>query len=236
MWAAAERREVQRAAVRSAVRDALARASRQRGGAWPMLPIAVVPANRRRLARLSARRRREFAAHLDDVIAEALQIQHKRRTTRNRRQLPLPDPPPAGVASGCATCRGHCCRLGGTHAFVDAATVQRLIDQAGTTEPRVLAHAFLRRLPGVSYRSSCVYHARAGCNLPRAMRAEICNRFYCGGLLEGWTALSAPPSTGLAIAAADEGTLLRLTVAKEPGQLQTVRVRRPRSHGGFAAP
>jgi len=236
MWAAAERLQAQRAAVRDAVRSALARASRPRGEDRPTLPIAVVPANRRRLARLSARRRREFAAHLDEVIAEALQIQRKRRTTRRRRQLPLPEPPPAGVANGCATCRGHCCRLGATHAFVDAATVQRLIDQAGTAEPRALARTFLRRLPVVSYRGSCVFHASTGCNLPRAMRADICNRFYCGGLLEGWTALSALPSAGLVIAAADEGTLLRLTVVKEAGQPRTVRVRRSRSPGGPAAP
>lgn len=193
------------------------------------MPIAVVPANRQRLARLSARRRREFAAHLDEVIAEALQIQRTRTAARSRGQAPLPGAPPAGVANGCATCRGHCCRLGATHAFVDAATVQRLIEGTGTSAPRALARAFLQRLPVVSYRGSCVYHTRAGCNLPRAMRADICNRFYCGGLLERWAALRAPPPTGFAIAAADAGTLLRLTVVKEPQRPQTVRVGARRS-------
>ena len=41
---------------------------------------------------------------------------------------------------------------------------------------------YLGKLGGTTYRGSCIYHGAAGCELPREMRSDTCNGFYCADL------------------------------------------------------
>ncbi len=87
-----------------------------------------------------------------------------------------PEPPVVQIA--CGTCRGHCCKDGVTHAFLDVPDLAAQLASTGL-RPVALLAAYRRHLPGVAVRNSCVFHARDGCALPRAMRAPICNSFRC---------------------------------------------------------
>jgi hypothetical protein len=209
-----ERRRALRDVAIAAARRRLARLGRRPGLADPAtVPIAVLPANQRRLAVLPAERRRAFRAHLAAAIAEA--IRHPR--SRRAGALPPPAAPPPAVAAACATCAGHCCTLGAEHAFLDADVVRRYRARTGIDSPRALARAFLRYLPAIGYRDSCVYHARTGCSLPREMRADLCNRFYCGALREQWSMLEGADAAPVVLAAADGGAVKRMAAVEGTG-------------------
>jgi hypothetical protein len=47
----------------------------------------------------------------------------------------------------------------------------------------VLAN-YLRHLGDHSIEGSCIFHQVDGCGLPRELRSDTCNRFYCAGLVE----------------------------------------------------
>jgi len=215
----AARRRARRAAVARAALTALERAAERLRLNHPRpLAVTVVPANTRRLAPLPAQRRRAFRAHLLEQIGEAA-----RPGGRGPRREPISiEAPPPRLAAGCATCRGHCCGRGGEHAFIDFATIRRYTARTGISDAPAIARAFLRHLPALSYRGSCVYHTATGCSLPRAMRGDVCNRFYCGPLLEQWAALTRPGGSTTALAAADAQTLVRLAIVDEQGTVQPV--------------
>lgn len=84
----------------------------------------------------------------------------------------------------CAACTGHCCRLGQSrHAFIDAATLAAAWREARATDPEASLDAveqrYLDAVASQHHQGSCAFHGPAGCTLPRARRAAICNDFEC---------------------------------------------------------
>ena len=53
-----------------------------------------------------------------------------------------------------------------------------------TAEPTAVADRYLAHVRDETYRSSCIYHAEGGCSLPRDMKAEVCGRYWCDGLID----------------------------------------------------
>ena len=149
--------------------------------AYPVVPI---PAHAAPTSRLPAVRRRRLRAHLEDVLAEAMRL---RAAGHAGIAPPEPPPPPAlaaAYARACANCRGHCCRHGAEHAYVREDTMLRYLaahPEAGLEE---VLDEYLRHVGTRTVRGSCVYHGAHGCTLPRALRADICNRYVCDGLRE----------------------------------------------------
>jgi len=86
------------------------------------------------------------------------------------------------LKAGCATCRGHCCKGGGDHAYIDARTMARVRRDNPDADARAVIKLFTDRLAPESYRESCLFHGVQGCTLGRDLRAELCNAYYCNGL------------------------------------------------------
>jgi hypothetical protein len=106
---------------------------------------------------------------------------------RPDRLIQKATPEPGGfeaevLGTGCATCQGYCCTGGGDHAYIDSRTMARVRrDNPGLSE-RAIVRLYLARLAPLSYRGSCLFHGPTGCTLGRALRAELCNSYYCNGL------------------------------------------------------
>jgi len=151
-------------------------------GAGPFAAPLVVPANERSLRPLPRRRRRAFERHLREQLAGALV---GTRSTAERPAAADAEASQAAVATlriACAACKGRCCAAGAEHAYVDSSVIeraQRLYPDSGREH---LVALYLSHLPERSYAGSCVFHAANGCTLPRELRADICNAFYCSGL------------------------------------------------------
>ena len=94
---------------------------------------------------------------------------------------------PAGFAAdvvrtGCATCQGFCCKGGGEHAYIDERTMARVRRDHPDLDARQVIRLYIEALAPLAYRGSCLFHGARGCTLPRPLRAELCNSYYCNGL------------------------------------------------------
>ena len=190
-----------------------------RGEDWESAPIVIVPWRRSELRPLSDGRRREFLGYIETLLSAVREERTGPATPcpdaappavdtdgatpvvapvapaagPGPRAALVPDadaaaPPDPVLAQICAACRGACCHAGGTHAFLDAERIAALVDRMGGVNP--VREAYRRHLPARSVLGSCVFHTEQGCNLPREMRGELCNRYECRGL-EGAGAVRA---------------------------------------------
>jgi len=125
------------------------------------------------------------------------------------------------IGASCGTCGGECCTAGGTHGFLHADSIMRvrtqLTDGGETVTPESLEARYASYLPARHYRGSCVFHTTTGCNLPRALRSNLCNRYVCGGLAQLTRALVSSPQTSAYVAAADSVQLRRLALVTVAG-------------------
>jgi hypothetical protein len=140
---------------------------------------------------------------------------------RPDRLIQKATPEPTGftatvLAAGCATCLGHCCKGGGDHAYIDARTMARVRRDNPDLDARAIIRLYIERLTPVSWRASCLFHGPKGCTLGRALRAELCNAYYCNGLRDFLK--HAPMPDRVRIVAARDGQERRSPILKSPGR------------------
>lgn len=233
MESASRRRQDEEADVRRAAAEFRARVAPSLGAADPQsLTLAVVPDFRRRVVKLPRARRMEFRAHLIRVVRQAFEEKldpARVSTLAEELDRSVQEPPPFPEAAvGCATCRGHCCRTAGTHAYLDATTMRAYLARHPGLRWREVVRAFIKQLPDTTFDYSCVYHGRHGCALPREMRASLCNHFYCGGLRELREALDVSGPRPVLVVAIQGEKVGRSTLVQPDGT--QVRVRKVRNH------
>lgn len=163
----------------------------RRSSAYPASQYerVVLPSGPRRLSNLPQRRRNRYRDHLNRIIAEAA----TRPAGSGAQPVPPPSKPSPLQASAvslieklCTLCAGGCCTRGGHAAYLTAETIRRFMSQQPHLRPRDVLAAYLDRVAHRTETASCVNHAANGCTLPREMRSDTCNDFYCDAL-SGWT-------------------------------------------------
>jgi hypothetical protein len=166
-------------------------------------PLMLVPSITAPLTPVPEYRRADMAEHLAAVFAEAM-------VPVEGEEPPPPEPPTADRADpvlvrGCATCRGHCCRLGGVnHAFLTVASIRRVLRTFPERTPEDLIQGYLDAI-GESLDGSCVYHGPMGCVLPRDLRGNMCNTYFCAPLLAFRDQLSADGPVQAFVLSVEEG-------------------------------
>src|SRR3954447_18700631 len=83
------------------------------------------------------------------------------------------------VREGCAQCEGFCCKGGGEQAYIDERTMARVRRDHPDLDARAIIRCYVEAVAALAYRDSCLFHGRHGCTLPRSLRAELCNSYYC---------------------------------------------------------
>jgi hypothetical protein len=142
------------------------------------LPV-MVPRSDKELVPTPATRVRRLREHLIEALREL-------RTAKRAERITSP-PEPTGFAArvartACSLCNGWCCRNGNDDAFLDDRTLARVRLARPEMDERAVLRLYLDLVPPVAYRDSCIYHGKRGCTLDRSLRADVCNRYYCGGL------------------------------------------------------
>lgn len=142
-------------------------------------PWTVVPANDAGSVALDPAQVDAFRAHLHRVLND---LTVHGRPTHSTPPLPMAPAETAAVRRACATCRGWCCRRGGSHAFLDALSLDRVRrrypdDSAAELEARYRTHLGATHLDG-----GCVFQGETGCRLPRPLRSDTCNSWLCPDL------------------------------------------------------
>ncbi len=143
-------------------------------------PLTIIPSNALRIVDLDMERCQALSDHIESILDAMTIVDGKE---------PLPGPLPTVVplapellnllAGACSLCRGDCCRRGGENAYLDAPTIRRYQCDHPDSTPREILAAYLGRVGGRVYAGSCIYHQHDGCALPRDMRSDTCNRYYC---------------------------------------------------------
>jgi hypothetical protein len=153
--------------------------------------LAVLPRNTARSSRLPARRRAAFEQHLRNNLAEARGRLAAGDVSEPRYVEPtLESRSPAGLQAelallgvGCAACRGSCCSKGHDHAFNSVDTMMQYLHAHPTDDDDSIVGRYMSWIGPRTMTGGCVFQQETGCSLPRDLRADICNRFYCDGLL-----------------------------------------------------
>ncbi len=136
--------------------------------------IVVIPHRVGELVPVEPDRLRALADHLGTLTAACA----------GQPAAPVrPDDAPGTVPAVCSSCQGACCYHGGNHAaFLDEDTISAFAAQHPDLTANQISSAYLHYVPDLHFANSCVFHTARGCNLPRTMRAAICNHYECRGL------------------------------------------------------
>ncbi|MFZ1643042.1 MAG: hypothetical protein WAV07_16755 [Candidatus Contendobacter sp.] len=184
-------------------------------------PLVVIPASTAGIVKLPEQRRRAFRDHLDSLISQANASPAAAPTAEESA------PPPAAresevqavLSRACACCKGSCCGGGGDHAYLSVETLRRYQAANPGQHPAEVLAAYLERMGDRTVAGSCIYHRADGCALPRAMRADLCNRHYCKALLEFQRDLPATGSIRAFFVAANSGAIQTAALVHETRML-----------------
>jgi len=202
--------------ILQAALDRRTRAAQALGEDLDEFPVAVLPSNDRPLTTLPDERKRSFEDRLRRCTDEAIALHGKEgqlgtevESPADGEDLPHAAPEDPGLLTilgrSCAVCRGECCWQGRDHAFITTETILLYLKAHPAIEPAEVMEAYLSRLGNETYDNSCVFHGRAGCLLPREMRSETCNDYFCKGLSKFRLRLeNSKELQGFAVAMADE--------------------------------
>jgi len=84
----------------------------------------------------------------------------------------------------CGICKGGCCAKGGNTAFLTESTIGRICLANPHLSAKDILHEYTSRISDQTMENSCVNQTRTGCALPRELRSDTCNNFYCRDLLK----------------------------------------------------
>lgn len=140
----------------------------------------ALPCGPRHLRNLPQSARSIYRDHLTRIITQAI-CGTEPLEEKMQREASLDATAEDDALGGtlCAVCSGGCCTLGGTTAYLSAATMRRFMALNPRLRPRDVLAAYLDRVPTRGEHDSCVNHGPRGCTLTREMRADICNRYLC---------------------------------------------------------
>ena len=156
------------------------------------LDLLQLPSGRSTTSRLTDDRIKKYTEHLRKTISEAAGYRDvsQVQTDRNARKAVLDndnrfsDEPELQVLSDrlCGMCKGGCCTVGGDTAYITACTIRRYMDEHPELSEEEILAAYLSRISFETVTSACINQTNAGCVLPREMRSDTCNGFYCDTL------------------------------------------------------
>ena len=180
---------------------------------------AAVPANPRKLARSDSARQERYRVHLEELLTNWEAEQDNPHAYSLPPESELKDTEPDVGSQACATCRGRCCKDGGTHAYQTIDTIRRwfALNPDSTTDD--CRDAYLSLFDDYSYENNCVFQAAQGCVLPRRLRSDTCNSWLCWAFKDLYRRRqkSVLPVT-IIVASDDQGTQRINVVDSESGQ------------------
>ena len=82
----------------------------------------------------------------------------------------------------CTLCKGGCCASGKEHAYLSVFSMRRFMDSNPELTSNEILDLYLSHINTESINNSCINQTATGCSLPRDLRSDICNGYYCDPL------------------------------------------------------
>lgn len=139
----------------------------------------------------SAARRAAYRRHLAEIVAEAAEhadvgslsdeADHREHAELRAQDQRFAAQPGLQVACDalCMRCRGGCCERGGDDAYLSPLEARRWLDAHPEHTPDELLALYLHHQADEIIAGACINQTPTGCALPRDLRAEVCNRYFC---------------------------------------------------------
>lgn len=83
----------------------------------------------------------------------------------------------------CSMCQGGCCPTGSNHAYLIAITIRRYKQSHPHLSDEDILNLYLSHLNLETIEGACINQTSSGCALPRDLRSDTCNEYYCDSLL-----------------------------------------------------
>jgi len=174
--------------------------------------MMVIPSGKARVVDCAMDRKSQYIDHLNGIVSEAdiytsaseviYDEHHDAYGKRLAVDLRLNANPVLRTISDklCTICKGGCCASGENHAYLSVVTIRRYMDNNPELTSADILSLYLSRISLESIEGSCINHTVNGCMLPRHLRSDICNGFYCDPLKKYQKKIAAGESLGNVVA------------------------------------
>jgi hypothetical protein len=158
------------------------------------LDLLVIPSGGSELIDADSERAERYVEYLTQIINEAVEYSnadeviydehhdaHAKRLLVDQR---LDTKPSLRTVCDelCAMCKGGCCASGKDHAYLSVFSMRRYMDAHPQLTAQDLLNLYCSYVVSTSIADSCINHTETGCALPRDLRSDICNGYYCESL------------------------------------------------------
>jgi len=156
--------------------------------------VLVIPSGNSESVDISDERKNNYIEHLTEIINEASKynsaddvMYDEHHDAYYKKQIidkRLKNMPALRMVSDnlCCICKGGCCASGKDHAYLSVFSVRRFMDENKHLTSDEVLRLYISKITTESINQSCINQTLTGCVLPRNMRSDICNGYYCESL------------------------------------------------------
>ncbi len=183
------------------------------------IPITIVPAYHGTSTRVPRHRRDALRRRLTRLLQQPAEQPAAPADAAAPARSEAVD---TALQAACTNCRGVCCANGNDHAYLTPETLQRVKrDNPGLSDDQIVDQ-YLSHVGPRSNAGSCIFHQSTGCGLPRSMRSDTCNTFFCSPLRDFMAQAARDPGRPAFLAAVDNHSV-RAGVLIDGEQVRRVR-------------
>lgn len=170
------------------------------------IEVVMIPTGLSQMIKLDADRIDAYRSHLQQVASEAMDAdnaasipvdQHvlaKERLLQQEAYLSKHPHVRDRSDQLCTLCRGGCCASGANHGFISSITIRRQLDAEPQLSGEQIVQRYLGYLQEESINGACINQTDRGCALPRELRSDVCNVYFCDELKFHQAALETGPA------------------------------------------
>lgn len=156
--------------------------------------LLVIPSGLSRLTPPTAERIADYTQHLHNIISQAAEFANASEVVQDQHYVAheklaklekkFTENPALHTISDrlCSLCGGGCCASGKEHAYLSVITIRRYMDKHPEESQQTIQDLYLSRIRSETVEDACINQTATGCALPRELRSDICNEYYCDPL------------------------------------------------------
>lgn len=155
----------------------------------------VIPAGHTHVAPVATQRIENYRAHLRKTLAAAENFVSAAEIVEDPNLHYMADfhrndgcfhraPALQAVSNQlCTMCRGACCSSGGDHAYLSPLILRRILDANPDLSSDDIIGRYISSVAAETVDGTCINQTATGCSLPRELRSDTCNAYYCDAIL-----------------------------------------------------
>ena len=159
------------------------------------LQLIPIPSGISTLTRLSEERKNRYVEHLKNTIQKALTYAHasevppdqhhdaREKLSSNEHAFEQSPALQSTCDTLCSMCKGGCCADGKEHAYISPVIIRRQMDADPELREEDLLATYTSNIASETALNACINQTNTGCALPRELRADICNSYFCGPIV-----------------------------------------------------